>query len=224
MQMGRMASIARMARQVGGLALLSVHSAVCAIAKPLPPPSSLSERLDMMPVGNLPLNCDVTIYWSEHQIPFLEAERDSDLAVALGLVHAHLRLGQMEMMRHLARGRLSELVGPIAIDLDHLLRILDFGRAIPGILEHMPDNTRQWLEHYVSGINHYQMHATSLPHEFAVLGIECQPWDVADVLCIGRLVAADVNWIVWFQLLGLRSRKDWPRIWSLSAVRNHETS
>jgi hypothetical protein len=32
-----------------------------------------------------------------------------------GLVHAHLRLGQMEMVRHLAQGRLAEMIGPIGL-------------------------------------------------------------------------------------------------------------
>jgi penicillin amidase len=119
----------------------------------------------------------------------------------------------MEMVRHLAQGRLSEMIGPIAVDLDHLARILDFGRAVPGILETMPAGTRQWIEAFVSGINHHLRHARQLPHEFAVLKLRREPWSAVDVLTVGRLMAADVNWLAWFQLLRLRQRNDWPRIW-----------
>ena len=30
---------------------------------------------------------------------------------------------------------------------------------------------------------------------------------------MGRFVSADVNWIVWFQLLKFRGDDDWPQLW-----------
>ena len=203
----------RMPIRAAGLALITAHFAICRMTKPLPRSVSLGERLSMLPRQDIPLDHGVVIHWSEQQIPFIEAESDTDLATALGLVHAHLRIGQMEMLRFLSQGRLSELIGPIAIDLDYLLRSLAPGRAVPEILESLPIETRQWLEAFVSGINHHLEHAKELPHEFDVLKIKREPWSVSDVLGIGRLVAADTNWIVWFQLLRLHTRKDWPRLW-----------
>ena len=199
--------------RVAGLALLTTHFAVHALARPRPRPISVEERLSMLPRDRIPLDARVVIHWSEHQIPFIEAETDKDLATALGVVHAHLRIAQMEMLRCLSQGRVSELIGPIAIDLDHLLRILDFGRAVPAILEDLPLETRQWLDAFVAGINHHLDHARVLPFEIDVLKLHRKRWSVSDVLRIGRLVAADANWIVWFQLLRLRRRKDWPRLW-----------
>ncbi len=167
----------------------------------------------MLPSEHVPLQDDVVIHWNNEQVPFIEATHDDDLAVALGMVHAHLRLGQMEIMRRLSQGRLSESIGPIALDFDHVLRILNFGRAVPEILDLMPADTRRWLERFVDGINHYLQQARELPHEFAILGLARAPWSVADIVTIGRLVAADVNWVVWFQLLKLRRRRDWPQLW-----------
>lgn len=200
-------------RNAAGLALLTAHFAACAYTRPVPRPTSLPERLAMLPTHGIPLDHSVAIHWSDHQVPFIEAASDADLATALGLVHAHLRIGQMEMVRRLSQGRLSEMIGPIALDLDHLLRILDFGRAVPEMLVDLPEETRRWLEAFVGGINHYLRHAEELPHEFAVLNLKHEPWSASDVLRIGRLAAADVNWIVWLQLLPLCRRKDWPRIW-----------
>jgi len=115
-------------------------------------------------LDGVPLKKSVVIHWNEHQVPFIEANTDADLAMALGLAHAHLRLGQMEMIRLLAQGRLAETVGPIGLDLDHLMRILDLGRAVPEILTSLPGETRDWLEAFVKGVNHYLYHAPELPH------------------------------------------------------------
>ena len=201
-------------RNVTGLALLTAHFAARAATEKRPRPRSLRERLDMFPARGAPVERPVDIRWNAHQVPFIDAASDADLATALGLVHAHLRMAQMEILRRLSQGRLSESVGPVALDLDHLLRILDFGRAVPAMLDGLPPDTRQWLEAYVRGINHYLRHMPELPHEFGVLKLEREPWSAADVLRIGRLAAADVNWIVWVQLLGLRGRRGWPALWS----------
>ncbi|HEX2255610.1 MAG TPA: penicillin acylase family protein, partial [Afifellaceae bacterium] len=91
-------SARRTARTFGGLALLAAYAAAAA-ARWRPRRMSLEERLAQFPHRKLPLKAPVIIRWNDHQIPFIEAEHDSDLAVALGLVHAHLRLGQMSMMR-----------------------------------------------------------------------------------------------------------------------------
>src|SRR5215470_15481959 len=132
-------------RAVGGMLRLGVHLLSCALLRPLPRPRSLAERLAMLPTKGLPLRKRVVVRWNEHQVPFIEAENDDDLAVALGLVHAHLRLAQMELLRRISRGRTAELLGAVAIDFDHALRILDLGRAMPAMESALPDDTRAWL-------------------------------------------------------------------------------
>ena len=94
---------------VGALLLATVG---CMVVTALPPPTSVRQRLDMFPTDGLPLAGAVTVHWDRHMIPFIEAETDADLAFVLGMVHAHLRLGQMELMRHVSQGRLAELFGP----------------------------------------------------------------------------------------------------------------
>lgn len=192
-----------------------VTLAGCALLTPLPRDSGLDDRLARFPTQALTgLERPVTIHWDAHQVPFLEAESDADLAYALGLVHAHLRLGQMEVLRRVAAGRLSEMGGPLARDIDQSLRLLDLGRAVPQIYAEMPDDTRAWLDAFVAGVNRYQETADPLPHEFAVLGLEREPWTPLDVLRIGRLASVDVNWVLWFQLLRQRDREDWQTLWA----------
>lgn len=203
----------RMARSAG-VALSLLWLAGCGLMTPLPEPRSLDERLKQMPREGLPLRAPVAIYWDEHQIPFIEAESDADAAFALGLVHAHLRLGQMEILRRISQGRLAEMGGPPAVDIDHALRILDLGRAAPAIVAAMPPQSRAWLDAFVAGINHYQATADPLPHEFALLGLDREPWRPEEVITLGRLASIDINWLVWFRLMQERERADWPELWA----------
>jgi penicillin G amidase len=211
-------TMGRLGRTVTALLVGSLLSG-CALLTPLPRKSAVEQRLAAFPTQNLPLEGTVTIRWDAHQIPFIEAEHDGDAAFALGLVHAHLRLGQMALVKRIARGRISEMGGPLANDIDHGLRLLDFGRAAPAIVQAMPPETRAWVDRFVAGINHYQATAKTLPVEYSILGLEREPWTAEDIVTFGRLAGTDVNWLVWFNVLQLRDREDWPEIWA-SLVNN----
>lgn len=195
------------------MAIFAAAFAGCAAFTPLPEPQALDRRLAAFPTKGLPLAKPVTIRWDEHQIPFIEAETDADLGFALGLVHAHLRLGQMELMRRLSQGRVAEMGGPLAIDVDRSIRIIDLGRAAPEMEKALPDETRAFLQRYVDGINHYLFAAKALPHEFAVLGFSRERWTVLDILRMERLGAIDVNWLIWGNLLAMRDRPGWAETW-----------
>lgn len=197
-----------------GLGLVSGLLAGCALLTPLPKPATLEQRLAQFPTRAPGLAAPVSIRWNDHHVPFIEAESDDDAAFALGLVHAHLRLGQMEMLRRIAAGRIAEMGGPLALDIDRGLRILNFARAAAEIERDMPATSRHWIERFVAGVNHYQAEVRPLPHEFAVLGLNVEPWTTRDVLTIGRLVGSDVNWLVWASVLALRQRPDWPALWT----------
>ena len=205
----RSRAAAGIASAAAGLAL-----SACALLAPLPERKDVAGRLAAFPARGLPLEGRATIYWSERQIPFVEAETDGDAAFALGLAHAHLRLGQMATARMLARGRLSEMIGPLGVDIDRGLRTLSYARAAAEIERGMDKAALAWVRRFVDGVNHYQDTAAELPHDFRVLGLDPEPWTVADVLAIGRLGGTDVNWLVWAGLLKLRARDDWPELWA----------
>ena len=116
---------------------------------------SLSERLAAIPSRGVPVEEPVIIRWNDRQVPWISAESDRDCAVALGLVHAHLRIGQMEMLRRIAQGRTAEMFGPAAISVDRILRTMGLTSAVPGILAMLPPETRAWIEGFVAGVNHY---------------------------------------------------------------------
>jgi penicillin G amidase len=174
---------------------------------------SVTERLRNIPTRDAPVSHTVRILWNEHQVPFIEAETDRDLAVALGVVHAHLRLAQIEFMRRAARGRLAEVLGPLAVEIDRFLRTLHLDRAVPRIIDAMPPETREWLEGFAAGINHVIAKAPKPVVELDLLGIRPEPWTVADLLAIGRLSGADFTWRMWFSLLRHQARPEWMKLW-----------
>jgi penicillin amidase len=210
---------ARMA--ASGVALLATGCAALS-----PAPMTTEERLAMFPTSNLPLERPVTVRWDQHQVPFIEAETDRDLAFTLGLVHGHLRGAQIALMKRISQGRLSEMAGPMANDLDHALRILDFGHAAEDVLRNMPEESRAFLQAFVDGLNHQQKTARRQPPEFALLGIKPEPYTARDLLAIGRLAGTDVNWIGYVGLLAERAKPEFSTVWNrtLQAGMNVTTS
>ena len=174
---------------------------------------TVAERLRALPRSGLPLDKPVQIHWNEHQVPFIEAETDHDAAVSLGLVHVHLRWAQMELMRHVAQGRLSELAGPFGLRMDGMLRTLDLTRAVPEIAAALPMETRAWTDAFLQGVNHAVAHLPSLPPEFKLLGLRRTPWSLHDLLSVGRLAALDVTWMVWLALLPQRRAPGIATLW-----------
>jgi penicillin amidase len=52
-----------------------------------------------------------TVYFDDFGVPHIYANNSIDAMTALGYVHAQDRLWQMELMRRIAPGRLSEIFG-----------------------------------------------------------------------------------------------------------------
>jgi len=203
-------------RNIVGLALVLAHSARSALFLPRSPALSVEERLKMLPLDGAPVSAPVAIHWDEHMIPFIEAATDVDLATALGVVHAHLRLGQMELMRRIALGRVSEMVGPAGIEIDRIIRMIGIGRAVPQMATALAPETRGWIEAFAAGVNFHLARVKARPLEFALLGIEPEPWTATDLLAVGRLAGADISWMLLSRLLAIRAQagpEAWPALW-----------
>ena len=61
---------------------------------------------------------EVTIHYDTYGIPHIYANNEADAFTALGYVHAQDRLWQMELIRRIAPGRLSELFGEKLLETD----------------------------------------------------------------------------------------------------------
>ena len=89
------------------------------------------------------LSAPVEVIRDEHGVPHIMAESEEDALFALGFVHAQDRMWQMEMNRRIGAGRLSEVLGPAALDTDRLLRVLGLHHRAKASLGHLSPASRR---------------------------------------------------------------------------------
>ncbi|MCC6275559.1 MAG: penicillin acylase family protein [Leptospiraceae bacterium] len=128
---------------------------------------------------------EVEVHKDEFGVPHIFAKNDDDLYFAFGYVHASERLFQMEIMRRVVGGRLSELLGPSLLKTDKLFRSLGFRRNSEKWLSKyettVPAEVNRAVEQYTKGLNYFLLKET-LPVEFAILGIGREEFVKADVI------------------------------------------
>jgi penicillin amidase len=127
-------------------------------------------------------------------VPHVYAQNEHDLFFLQGYVHAQDRLFQLELLRRVGQGRLSELFGAATLDADRLLRTLGLYRVAQREALLLQAETRAALEAYAEGVNKYaENHRESPPLEFLILGVRWEPWRPADSVVIGKIMAWDLG-------------------------------
>lgn len=127
----------------------------------------------------------------------IRAASELDGYYALGFAHAQDRLAQMEFMRRLGAGRLSEVIGAATLEYDKRMRVLGLYKVAEAGLAELSPEVRAALDAYAAGVNGFlESRRGALPLEFQVLGFEPEPWRPADSLVWGRLMALQLssNW------------------------------
>lgn len=131
------------------------------------------------------LQQNVTVERDNWGVPHIRADSLQDLVEAQGYVMAQDRLWQMDLLRRVARGQLSEILGPATLAVDKEFRTFQFGRAAERDLGLMDAESRAVMEAYARGVNRFiEQHANQLPLEFTLLKYKPQPWQAADTLAI----------------------------------------
>ncbi len=197
---------------IGTFVYICMSIASCSFVAVRIPFKSLSQRLESFP-QTAPIESSAQIRWSKRGVPFVEASSNRDGFFLLGATHAHLRLGQMELLKRLASGRISELIGPFAQDLDHTIRILDLGRNSMQVMSKMNEETREILSSFVAGINWYQKSLQSLPPEFEIFQMKREEWTEQDVILVTRLAGVDLSWMFYFGFLSIEGRDLRDSLW-----------
>ncbi len=109
-------------------------------------------------------------------VPHIFADRDRDAYFALGYATAQDRLFQMELTRHVAQARLSELFGERTLKADRLFRTMDFAGVGRRMVARARPEARSALEAYCHGVNAAVASLRGrLPIEFALLGHDFEP-------------------------------------------------
>jgi len=159
-----------------------------------------AETLDRAVVEGL--SRDVRILYDEMGIPWIYAGDRLDAARALGFIHARDRLFQMDLMRRLAQGRLSELLGEATLESDKRFRLMGLHISSRETWEYIRENPEfgleaSVLEAYTEGVNSYielALGSGLLPSEYRLLDAEPEPWSPVDSLSIGKFMAWSLSW------------------------------
>ena len=126
--------------------------------------------------GNLDLaglTKNVDVYYDDYGIPHIYAENDLDAMTALGYVHAQDRLWQMELLRRIASGRLSEIFGPDMIKIDRFYLNLGINENSKSTVAKLDKSSPIYKEMnaYLNGVNEY-LNNGATPIEFTAIGIK----------------------------------------------------
>ncbi len=88
-------------------------------------------------------------------IPHIRANGIADLMFGLGYATAEDRLWQLDILHRAAFGRLAEIVGTHALDVDKFMLSLGIRRASEAEAARLSGETKAALERYAAGVNAY---------------------------------------------------------------------
>lgn len=151
--------------------------------------------------GKLPLQGlegEVRVVRDEKGMAYLYASSREDALRAQGFLTAQDRLFQMELSRLMSQGRISELAGEQARELDIRMRTLGFYRAAKKHASILSPESTKFFQSYVDGVNEF-IHNYPEDHQraFSLAGLEVRPWTVEDSLAImyymGWITSANVH-------------------------------
>ncbi len=124
----------------------------------------------------------VTVYFDEIGVPHINAQNQRDAYLALGYVHAQDRLWQMELIRRIAPGRLSEVLGKDLLETDVFFAGLGIEEASVKAIANLDKNSKAYKlsNAYLEGINQY-IKSGKTPLEFTLLGLEKENYTLKDI-------------------------------------------
>ncbi|MDD5149638.1 MAG: penicillin acylase family protein [Flavobacterium sp.] len=125
---------------------------------------------------------ETTVYFDDFGVPHIYANSQKDAMTALGYVHAQDRLWQMELMRRIAPGRLSEMFGSKLVKTDKFFAGLGIDENSEKAIARLDKKSEayQLAMAYVDGVNQY-MEEGKTPIEFQILGLKKDKFTLKDV-------------------------------------------
>lgn len=135
---------------------------------------------------------EVKIYHDSYGIPHIYASNESDGYFALGYIHAQERLFQMELLRRVGSGRLSEILGPELVTTDAFFRTLGLAKsAKEASVMFFTKPNEKWQKQtlaYLKGVNAFMFQGPT-PPEFKLLGIPKVKFTPEDIYLITGYMA-----------------------------------
>jgi len=121
----------------------------------------------------------VTVFRDSMGIPHIYAENEEDLYRTVGYVMAQDRMWQMDLMRRITTGRLSEVLDPGLVEADQLFRALDFPKKSRMVIAQTDPAIMRCMEAFTDGVNQYiSQNQKKLSFEFTMLAYKPEPWEI----------------------------------------------
>jgi penicillin amidase len=140
------------------------------------------------------LTAPVTVFRDSLGIPHIYADNEEDLYRTVGYVMAQDRLWQMDLMRRITTGRLSEVLDPGLVDADQLFRALDFPGKSAKVLARTDPEIISCLEAFADGVNQFiNQNQKKLSFEFTMLGYKPDPWKPIHTINLIGYMAWDLS-------------------------------
>ena len=125
---------------------------------------------------------NTTVYFDDYGVPHIYADSQKDAMTVLGYVHAQDRLWQMELMRRIAPGRLSELFGSKALPNDIFFAGVGIDENSEKAIAQLDKNSEAYklAIAYLDGVNQFIENGKT-PLEFELVGVKKEKYTLKDV-------------------------------------------
>lgn len=164
------------------------------------------------------LSQDVKVLRDSLGIPHIYAQNEHDLYKATGYAMAQDRMWQMDLLRRVTTGRLSEIFGADLVKTDLLLRALRIPEKSELMWNDLSSGQQACLSAFAEGVNQYiDQHSDRLPPEFTILGYTPEPWEPKFSLNVtgymawdlaGSAYSAEINLYKIIQKLGMEKASE----------------
>ena len=130
-----------------------------------------------------PISGRATVERDARGVPHIAAASWEDAIFLQGYVTAQDRLWQMDALRRLAAGELSEVLGKSTLELDQESRRLQMRQIAEQHARTLTAADHAVMAAYARGVNYFvETHRNRLPLEFTLLRYDPRPWTITDTL------------------------------------------
>ena len=185
------------------LTAIALSTASCAASRFIGYASKPDAPLPAGQVQHPALQAPVKVTFDAQHVPHIVAENEHDLWFALGYIQARDRLFQMDMLRRMAAGRTSELLGkqdapegmPFSdtIGMDRFFRVMGLAQDAERTIKRISKESQDIVDPYIAGINAFIKSADPVPIEYRLIDQAPMPWTAADAMVVARLTSFQLS-------------------------------
>ena len=135
---------------------------------------------------------EVSVHYDQYAIAHINAKNAHDAYMSLGYIQARERLFQMELMKRVGSGRLSEMFGKDLVEIDRLFKTIGIGvqakKNVEAIEKKKGQPMYEYAKAFLKGVNVFIENGPK-PIEYHILGIEKEKFKMEDMYHIGGYMA-----------------------------------